>query len=70
MVEKLSTTYDRLPIPAEWIIGREVTNTEFIEGPENMHNSPSSTRVRASNRLRKIPCDRNEDFFYGKCNCK
>ena len=64
VVEKLSITYDRLPIPVEWIIGREeVTSTECIEGPGNMNNSPSNTRVRESNRLRKIPCNRNEDLW-------
>jgi len=55
VVEKLSVTYDMLPIPVEWIIGQEVTNIECIEGPGNINNSPSNTRVRESNRLRKIP---------------
>jgi len=64
VVEKLSIAYDRLAIPVEWIIGREVTNTECIEGPGNMNNSPSNARVRVSNRLRKIPCNRNEDFLW------
>jgi hypothetical protein len=57
--------HGRLAIPVEWIIGREeVTNTECIEGPGNMNNSPSNTRVRVSNRLRNIPCNRNEDFLW------
>jgi len=65
VVEKLSITYDRLPIPVEWIIGREeVTNTQCIKGPRNMNNSPSNTRFRVSNRLWKIPCNRNEDFLW------
>ena len=29
VVEKLSTTYDRLLIPVEWIIGREVSSTMY-----------------------------------------
>jgi len=48
VVEKLSVIYDRLPIPVEWIIGcEEVTSTECIEGPGNMNNSPSNTRVKS-----------------------
>ena len=66
VVEKLSVTYDRLPIPVEWITGpEEVTSTECIEGPGNINDSPRNTSVRVSNSLRKIPCNRNEDFFMG-----
>jgi len=65
LVETPCTTYDRSPIPMEWITGREEdTNTECIEGSGNLDNSLSNNRVRASSRSRRTPHNRSEDFVW------
>lgn len=65
-VERLFITNDRLPIPMEWVTGREeATNISCVERSINIANSISNTRARVSNRLRKVP-NRNEDFLWEK----
>ena len=46
LIETPYTTYDRSPVPMEWIPGREEdTNTEYIEGSGNVDNSLSNNRI-------------------------
>jgi hypothetical protein len=53
-----------LPIPMEWITGREeATNILRIERPVNIEKYISNTRVGVSHMLKKVPNNRNEDFY-------
>jgi len=62
LVETPYTTYDRSPIPMEWIPSRdEDTNMEYIEGSGNLDNSLSNNRIRASSRSRRTPHNRRSD---------
>jgi hypothetical protein len=54
-------------MPMGWTTGRkEATNILYIERPVNTDNSISNTRGRVSNRLSKVPNNRNEDFLWEK----
>ena len=60
------TTYDRSAIPMEWITDREEhTNTEYIEGSENLDSSLSKNRFRVPGSSRRTPHNTSEDFFMG-----
>lgn len=68
IMEEIFVINDTIPIHMEWIAEQDEANkTSCIERSNDTDNIINNTRIRTSNKKRKVPNNRNENF-YGKRN--